>query len=180
MSTLIIFDWDDTLLPTTCLEKGGDRVALDTISTSVIRVLTEAQKYGTVMIITIAEKGWVEESCHRYMPRCAPILAHIVVFSARTTYEWMFDSPYTWKILAFQIASVNFSQVLSIGDTNAERNAVLQLDHVIRAKSIQLKAFPTADTILEQLDGLAARFRKIITHEGDLDIRFKDLKTSSK
>jgi hypothetical protein len=181
MDTLIIFDWDDTLFPS-CMEKPlDDGDALDTISTSVIRVLTEAQKYGTVMIITNAEKGWVEESCRRYMPRCVSILETIVVLSARTTYEWIFeDSPYTWKAFAFQIASINFSQVLSIGDRDMERYATLKLDPAIRAKSIKLEEFPTTDTIIQQLDKLTLLLSDILAHEGDIDIRLRDLKPPSK
>lgn len=181
MGTLIIFDWDDTLLPTSWLENTDpDSVTLDTISTAVIRVLLEAKKYGTVMIITNAQKGWVEETCRRYLPRCVAILETIAVFSARTTYEWIFDSPYSWKIFAFQIASINFSHIVSIGDTDAERYATLKLDHDIRAKSIQLKESPSVDTLLHQLDGLTTLLHDIIAYEGHMDVRFTDLEASSK
>ena len=185
METLIIFDWDDTLLPTTWLEnQNPDSITLDimdTNSTSVIRVLTEAQKYGTVMIITNAQKGWVEESCRRYMPQCVPILETIVILSARTTYEWIFeDSPYTWKIFAFQIASINSNHVLSIGDMDIERRATLKLDSAILAKSIKLEESPTLETLLHQLDKLTALFQEIIEFEGDIDIHLKELKTTSK
>ena len=114
-TTTIIFDWDDTLLPSSWLSVKGLRLdypaqlpqdVLDELTThqeSVCAVLTKAMQCGTVVIITNAETGWVELSAQRFMPRVAPLLASICVFSARSTFEPMFpDNPLQWKVAAFK------------------------------------------------------------------------------
>ena len=78
-TTTIIFDWDDTLLPSSWLSVKGLRLdypaqlpkdvidELETHQESVCAVLTKAAQCGTVVIITNAETGWVELSAPRFM-----------------------------------------------------------------------------------------------------------------
>ena len=182
MDTVLIFDWDDTLLPTTWLHKTGiiqggptseHITILEAISTSVITLLTEAQKYGTVKIVTNAEKGWVESSCRKFLPRCSSLLTSIPIFSARGTYEWLYpESPYMWKILAFQIVTINYSQVISIGDNNAERHAVKELNDSFRTKSVKLEETPSMETFTKQLEALPTVLADLVAHDGDLDVYY--------
>ena len=76
---LIIFDWDDTLFPTSYLnpadesqynilkERFGGYLA--EIEDQGIQLLTSCLKNATVVIITNAKKGWVEFSSNFFMPR---------------------------------------------------------------------------------------------------------------
>ena len=191
MDTVLIFDWDDTLLPTTWLQKSNllqeeprkqtdeQRDILDGISTSVITLLTEAQKYATVKIVTNAQKGWVQSSCREFMPRCSALIESVPIFSARTTYEWLYpDKPYMWKILAFQIVTINYSQVISIGDTDAERLAALELHDSLRIKTIKLEEMPAIETIARQLKMLSSLLGPIVVFEENMDV-FYDLEASS-
>lgn len=183
MDTVFIFDWDDTLMPTTWLHENDtnkdDRDILDAISASVSRLLTEAQKHGTVKIVTNAQRDWVQSSCRDFLPRCVGLLETIPVISARGVYEWLYpDNPIMWKILAFQIATVNHSQVISIGDTHAERIAALKLNSSFRIKSIKLEELPEIETFAHQLQMLPALLAPIVAYEGDMDV-FYDLETPS-
>lgn len=65
-------------------------------------MLELAITYGKVYIITNAADGWVEFSCRKFMPSVFPILAKIIIISARSRYESKFpgDVP-QWKINAF-------------------------------------------------------------------------------
>lgn len=110
--TAIIFDWDDTLLCTSFINPSGvyQNVELGAAVQAHIKVLEAKVKqmlelaitYGKVYIITNAADGWVEFSCRKFMPSCFPILAKIIIISARSRYESKFpgDVP-KWKINAF-------------------------------------------------------------------------------
>lgn len=113
-NTLIIFDWDDTLMASSWLSRNGmgleaPRVVPSHITTpmrklgvAVRTILTSAIKMGQVVIITNAETGWVELSAQKFMPSVVPMLSQVKVVSARSTYEPRYpDSPISWKIAAF-------------------------------------------------------------------------------
>lgn len=151
--TVIIFDWDDTLLASSWLARNGmglDEPAIvpahistpmSALGASVYSLLTAAMEHGQVVIITNAETGWVELSAAKFMPEVLPLLPKMRVVSARSTYEPMFpDSPSDWKVAAFtQELSTAFSSksktlrraasppkrtVVSFGDSVYERTAV--------------------------------------------------------
>ena len=124
--TLIILDWDDTLLPsrvaTRCMQPRAPTlgppklpptltVDLDLLSEDVISLLKTCKARGRVIIVTNAMKGWVETSGKRLLPR---VLAHIAqeqipIVSAqhdwyaprRRTYNG-FDDPTEWKAACFK------------------------------------------------------------------------------
>jgi len=112
--TELIFDWDDTLLPSTWLVKQGlrldfpevlpesARVTLRRIEEGIIALLTKAKSYGKVIIITNAETGWVELSAQRFVPGVIPYLKDIKVLSARSTFESQYQEPFEWKVAAFR------------------------------------------------------------------------------
>jgi len=111
---LIIFDWDDTLSPSSwiaslgmhpdsCVVTGTVKDQLEVIGGSIRRLLDHASKFGTVAIVTNAETGWIEMCCKKFFPS---LLEHVVtnfeILSARTTYEGRgFRSPFEWKVQAF-------------------------------------------------------------------------------
>lgn len=71
---VIFFDWDDTLFPSTFLASKGFRLdthpdrfvnllePLQELESCVLDVLRLAMSFGTVIIITNAEQGWVQLS----------------------------------------------------------------------------------------------------------------------
>ncbi|DAZ99204.1 TPA: hypothetical protein N0F65_008237 [Lagenidium giganteum] len=102
--TVVVFDWDDTLCPSSWLHTHDllpkyrghqieltdeQRQVLEQISTNVIRLLKKAVSFGPVFIVTAAEYGWVEMSCAMYMPSVQHMLemADIHIVSARSWYE---------------------------------------------------------------------------------------------
>jgi hypothetical protein len=158
--TTIIFDWDDTLLPSSWLSVKGLRLdypaqlpedVLDELKThqeSVCAVLVKAMQCGTVVIITNAETGWVELSAQRFMPRVAPLLASICVFSARSTYEPMYpNDPLQWKVAAFK-QLVGHTQPMNIVEDAVTKN---------NANGVGRDCSPsTNDAALDHIDSDAA------------------------
>jgi len=113
-NTVIMFDWDDTLLASSFLSAQGFR--LDTVEPTtgevdaqlraleacVCSVLTLALRYGHVNIVTNAETGWVQLSAQKFMPLVVPFLSKVTVISARSTFESQHpDQPLKWKFYAF-------------------------------------------------------------------------------
>jgi len=113
-NTVIMFDWDDTLLASSFLSGAGYR--LDSIDVAnpevdaqlrqlelcVCTLLNLALKYGHVNIVTNAETGWVQLSAQKFMPLVVPLLSRVTVISARSTFEAAHpDAPLKWKYYAF-------------------------------------------------------------------------------
>jgi hypothetical protein len=151
--TVIIFDWDDTLLASSFLSSRGYRLdsemektpeheaveqQLNELESAVTSLLNLALSYGAVHIVTNAETGWVQLSAQKFMPGLVPLLSKVQVLSARSTFEPMHpDSPLKWKFFAFQDKLSSHSSgdykastpaakknVISFGDSHVEREAV--------------------------------------------------------
>jgi hypothetical protein len=112
--TQLIFDWDDTICPSSFLSNCPYpneaamplelRNVFDTISQTAMLVLNIAMNYGNVTIITNSDNGWVHHSCRLYLPRLLPFLeqGRVRVVSARSNYEGLYPSqPLCWKAAAF-------------------------------------------------------------------------------
>jgi hypothetical protein len=117
-NTVIMFDWDDTLLASSFLSARGYRVdcvespavlsdpsdaaQLKAQEQCVVALITLALSYGNVNIVTNAETGWVELSAQKFMPAVLPLLSRVTVLSARSTFEPAHpEAPLKWKYYAF-------------------------------------------------------------------------------
>ena len=82
-NSLIIFDWDDTLFPTSFLAKNGYfseniflsekdekiRKKLEILEKSVLQLINISLSKGKIFIITNASEGWVEYTSSKYYPK---------------------------------------------------------------------------------------------------------------
>eukprot|EP01071_Lankesteria_metandrocarpae_P011524 Lankesteria_metandrocarpae@DN5450_c0_g1_i4.p1 len=145
--SLLLFDWDDTILPSSWL--GGHRMtldaasyvpcdmrrALDKLAVHAREMLALAAENGTVVLVTNAEEGWIDLSCKKFLPTLAPFLSNIRQLSARSKFESpRFTNPCVWKQLAFREEILRFygkksryttKNILSFGDSAHERLALL-------------------------------------------------------
>eukprot|EP00922_Rhytidocystis_sp_ex-Travisia-forbesii_P063478 GHVS01094445.1.p1 GENE.GHVS01094445.1~~GHVS01094445.1.p1 ORF type:complete len:335 (+),score=80.78 GHVS01094445.1:84-1088(+) len=126
--TVIIFDWDDTLLSTSYINLRGQEgltplalAQLESVARNVISLLELAKKMGRVFIITNAMEGWVEYSVEKYLPSAQQLVTSIKIISARNRYEAAFPGEYyQWKIQAFlevqrQLNSEIITNLISVG-----------------------------------------------------------------
>jgi len=111
-NSIIIFDWDDTICPSSFVDRAGvDNYKklpkrchnlFTEIEKCTEKCLAEAAKYGEVIIITNSDEGWVKYSAERYLPGLLPILKNYRIVSARTRYEKFYpNQPLCWKAAAF-------------------------------------------------------------------------------
>jgi len=198
----IIFDWDDTLMPSTWLQQQGlaitpgsalpsdeQKEELHRVSRCVIRTLRRAKRLGHVMILTNAEKGWVELACSKFLPEVAPLLEGVKILSARSTFEQATVvsplSPLLWKRQAFSREIAAFLQrptkyatpdcqkhMISVGDSMQERTALMEstVDQDCWAKSLKLLERPSPAHLVKQHRLLCSCLRSFIDYEGSLDL----------
>jgi len=99
--TIIIFDWDDTLCPSSWI-RANKRVLsffrpapniekfqrpLRELTANCEALLKFAMKLGTVIIVTNAMEPWVETSCRNFLPGLMPLVSELPVIYARSIYE---------------------------------------------------------------------------------------------
>lgn len=109
---VIIFDWDDTICPSTFVDQCKVQSfndfplhfqnLMDDVGRTAEKCLAAAAKYGEVIIITNSDDGWVHFSASRYIPYLLPVISKYRIVSARTDYEHFYPGqPLCWKAAAF-------------------------------------------------------------------------------
>ena len=201
--TAAIIDWDDTICPSTHLASLGLRVDdvdhlsddlradLEELEDAAIGILKEALRFGTVIIITNAEAGWVEMSGQRFLPRVIKFMDHadIKVVSARTAYECDFpNSPVNWKVAAFS-AEVHEMflhdddlNLLVLGDSVSERDAAHSLVHQLptsRIKTVKFVERPSIDQLRRQTELVRSSYRELCHYNSSFDVNLTLTSSSS-
>jgi hypothetical protein len=189
--TVIIFDWDDTLLASSYLSAKGYRLdssleadtelkaELRELEQCICKVVTMALQHGEVHIVTNAEHGWVQLSAEKFIPAVLPLLNQVTVLSARSTFEPSYpEAPLKWKLCAFQhklkVSECKLPKnVISFGDSHVEREAVQHATRGLsntKTKSIKFAERPSMEQLKKQLELVTNCFQYILTHDGDLDL----------
>ena len=195
-NSIIIFDWDDTLLPTSFLTPGGifneeiqltdsDVEKLKKIEECVFLLLTESIEKGNVYIITNAGKGWVEFSANKFYPSILGLLKKIEIISARGEYEKICPgNSRQWKIEAFLnlLKYVNIklvTNIICIGDSLFEMEAGRILASKFKEafiKTIKFREAPKLDELIKQLKLVCHQFNSIYSSIKNLTIRVEKKK----
>uniref|UniRef100_A0A7S4SGU7 Uncharacterized protein n=1 Tax=Alexandrium monilatum TaxID=311494 RepID=A0A7S4SGU7_9DINO len=184
--TVIIFDWDDTLLCTSFLQRyQGPRLtpmiasALRGIQGLTKQLLKLAVRFGHTFIITNAMQGWVERSAATYVPELLPILRAVPVISARSQYEPQFpDQVGQWKTQAFLEVQRNLdsrviTNLISLGDSSHDIAAAQSMGRLfsnVMTKTIKFAKNPSPEELVRQLEKLSAKFGQIVETARDLEI----------
>jgi len=196
--TFFIFDWDDTVLPSSWVQRQGlrldagsrvtpeQREQLATVAEAAAKTLRAARQHGTVILVTNAERGWIELSCQKFMPTLAPMLESLRMVSARTAYEGAgCKSPLDWKLRAFDAEIMKFfgsdvaldaskrKNVLSLGDSVHEREALLRAASALpncHPKSLKFVERPDLSQICKQHELINSCFEQVVHHIGHLDL----------
>ena len=197
-NSLIIFDWDDTLLPTTFLTQGGifneniiitenDQKKIEKLENSALKLLNMALTKGDVYIITNAGVGWVEYSAQKFYPSVFEILPKIQIISARG--EWEKDYPgdsRKWKIQTFlslkdKLDTKLVTNIICLGDSLFEIEAGRVLANSFKeafVKTIKFKEGPKLEELNKQLMLVENQFNSICSAVKNLTIRVEKKKKS--
>lgn len=194
--TLLIFDWDDTILPSTWIQAQGlrldnasvlsdeQREQLAVMAQCAIRTLRAAKRYGTVVLVTNAERGWIELSSRKFLPTLCPLLESVKILSARAAYEKPgVTLPSQWKSFAFRDEIAKFYEplgpewtkhIISFGDAMHERLAVFQATSGMAnccVKSFKFMEKPDLEQLLKEHGLIYWCLRHIASHDGTLDLQ---------
>jgi len=176
--TIVIFDWDDTLLCTSYLANlHGQSLPpsiqrlLQSIAATGRKLLELSLRAGRTFIVTNAMRKWVESSAETYLPELLPMLQQVGVVSARDRYEEQFPKEVgKWKACAFhdvrsKLDSEAVTNVVSLGDSRYEIEAARAMGKEfarVRIKTVKLQEEPTPRELLRELELLADRFGTIV------------------
>lgn len=189
--TVVVFDWDDTILPTSWLERihaltGGSPLRpeiqrqMAQLCTVAAQTLTLAGTLGVVIIITNSAPGWVDQSCQLFMPQIAAQVRNYPIFSKPM------HAPLTFKITTFRRECRQYRNLISVGDGDAERAASLRLqapadrkgivggdplDANRRVKSVKLLELPTCQQLIAEHEMLQVRLPDVAAFQGSLDLK---------
>ncbi|SOV16189.1 HAD domain ookinete protein, putative [Plasmodium gaboni] len=176
---LIVFDYDDTILPTSWITSKMKLSLYDTIppyinelfnklSEVVINTLNLCSTQGKLVIVTNASLEWLINSAKKYIPMVWSFIMHknIRIISARDTLINSLIDPKDWKkvifhqiineILAPYLYNTSFiCFIYSVGDGNDERNAcffISQLNQYSSCifKSLKFLSEPTCQKLIAE------------------------------
>ena len=195
-NSIIIFDWDDTLFPTSSLIKNGiytdniiltekEKEKIANLEELVLKVLTLSIEKGDTFIITNAGKGWVEFSSMKYYPKIKKVLEKIKIISARENYENKYpNNSQMWKMLSFLDVYKNLNcnlvtNIICLGDSFIEIQAGLKLASMFTQAFIKVVKFrecPKFDELIKQLKLIYDQFNSIYSSVKNLTIKVEKKK----
>ncbi|KAJ1604429.1 apicomplexan-conserved protein [Cryptosporidium canis] len=177
--TLIIVDWDDTLLPTTWLSWNKELDLKNTNFGGIVRdFLKKATELGQVVIVTNADPRWVYETSELYLPEILYYLRVIPICSARQFAKGDPSDMKNWKYRAFNCVIQQFSNsfegiknIISIGDSQWDRDAVFNVFEnnkrvEIIPKAVKFLGSPSFEALGEEILILTSKLEEIVMTDG--------------
>lgn len=190
-NSIIIFDWDDTLLCTTFLTPNGifydnlkiekkDLEKITKLESLTYSILNSSIEKGDTFIITNAAPGWVEYSAKRFYPKVFPLLSKIHIISARGEFEKKHPGDSRqWKILTFLkmvkiIDTKLVTNLICLGDSLIEMEAA----HILASKfshafikTVKFRENPSPEELFKQLQLILDQFEHIFSAVKNLTIK---------
>jgi len=189
--SIIILDWDDTLLCTSYLITLGIKSMTPTIKCilkpldeAASQLLKKASSSGNTFIITNAEEGWVQHSAQVFLPKTFSVIEEndITIISARSCYEKIYpEEKQRWKQEAFlsllgQYEREIVTNLVCIGDSSVEIDAAYHLGKQFEkalVKTIKFKELPKPEELLKQQKLMLDKFDQIFVGLRDMAIRLE-------
>jgi len=184
--TVIIFDWDDTLLCTSAINsQKWEPQQLEQLESIVKTILHTAMLMGETLIVTNGIESWVQRSASRYLPGLLPTLSRLMVVSARSKYEHAHPGdPIMWKCETFKeilanrhgglhcnASSVN---LVVLGDSDPEIEAAQRATKVLSSDSlvkiVKFQASPSVTELLGQLRRVERELGQIVEEDHNVNI----------
>mmetsp|Transcript_15747 Transcript_15747/g.38069 ORF Transcript_15747/g.38069 Transcript_15747/m.38069 type:complete len:255 (-) Transcript_15747:356-1120(-) len=204
--TLILLDYDDTLLPTSYLRSlqllpqstdpwdgpgelcNSVRSVLKSLDTEAARLLCLLKKSGNLILITNGVEGWIARTAPHFLPETWEEIQTVQHYSARHKHSGESDCPFYWKQKAYfdemrthSYGRQAYMNVVSIGDSPVEREALVRSSgHFANAipKSVKLAEQPEPGVLQQELGTLAAHLSTLVGFVGPLDLQLGGMATT--
>lgn len=205
---LFLLDWDDTLCPTSWIDTQSHATPfamgfaprpswaqLEELGKAVKAFVDEAGRFGTVAIVTMAERPWVQVSLREFLPGAAESIEKLQVFYARESFMTRaIPGACQMTILkrrAMQIAmdaillrlgrGASFECLVSIGDNEAEKKAAMEVGQEFQSKglikvtkTVKLRAKPTIEQMTTQVKKLQEILPRLVEQTGKRNLVSSD------
>jgi len=178
-STVIIFDWDDTLLCSTAIrEQQWNVEELQNLEVAIEMMLRAAMSLAETLIVTNGNATWVRDSARRFLPGVLPMLSQIRIVSARALYEDTYPGdPFMWKHVAFEelLPKGRFENgvnLIALGDQFPELDAARNVTQVIGSslvKTVKFQETPSVPELLGQLGQMEQMLCRIVKESESQD-----------
>jgi len=189
-STLIIYDWDDTLFPTSMITQHKNNESqrdLNELDNHIVKLLSKSLHLGYPIIITNATRSWVKDSANKYYSKTYSYMIknNIPVISAREfANSNNVDDHMQWKNITFKYflsilmnKNKNIKTILSIGDALYEKIALEQFGKIINKnehksyiKTVKYISRPTILNLLKENILIYNNLENIISRNNHSDI----------
>ena len=173
MENLIIYDFDDTLFPTYqyISNKNNNLINyIDLLDDIVYDLLNKSLENSDVIIVTNGSKKWLNMILPLYTKSNILINNKIKIIYARETNNNFIN----YKIKPFIDFTLKHKNIISIGDSNSEYNALIYLINHNKnyLKNIKLINSPTIEELIEELVILKDSIFHIIMFNQHIDYLF--------
>jgi len=169
-NTVIIFDWDDTLLCSSALHCCLPNQFVE-LEEAVETILLMSMSLGRTIIVTNAMESWITETTRRFMPRLMPILERLLIVYARKNWErlWPGDT-FAWKRECFrELLHDELGRDLNLvvlGDSLSEIRAAEALAEFLGSsalvKTVKFKALPSPTDLLGELRTILPELSRLV------------------
>lgn len=189
--TVIIWDWDDTLLCSSALRLSQpSSELLQQLERTVEDILCTSMSLGQTLIVTNGTELWIQESAARFLPGLLPVINNLTTISARTKYERAYpEDPFAWKRETFRdllnewAPSGGYSSPVGDSTPTAEMNVVAIGDswYEIEAarsifgsnyhcrnslKTVKFREVPSLQELLGQLRRCTQELSHVVSMDG--------------
>lgn len=174
--TVIVFDWDDTLLCTSSILKHKwSAEDLSELQDTVKALLSEALLLGEVLIVTNGVATWVADTAEKFFPGLKPLLERTKIISARSLYEDRFPSdPFAWKRHTFndifaprKDTCPRGINLIVMGDSAAEIEAAIHTADILgpssKVKTLKFVENPGVNELMGQLRRVTQNLGSIVS-----------------
>jgi hypothetical protein len=190
-SSLLIYDWDDTLFPTSWMHAMNIEIPENSknhfkkVDIEIKALLILSVSISRTVIVTNANKKWIQK-CLIVLPLTKSIIEkyEIEIVSARDDYsEQYLDNIGMWKIKSFEDLFKKYkpNNIIAVGDAHYEINAVVNLYNKSNTqqrffKTLKCVTIPSYQDILDQNKYLIKISKSLVNNKKNYDLLFKNTK----
>ena len=192
-TSIIIYDWDDTIIPTTYImnnRKIPEKYmnCLEFIQKNVYDIITHCiLLHRTQYIVTNSQEKWVDDCLKRFFPKCSKLISkYVKIISASDNYIDRYpNNPYEWKRRAIKhiIHHIkkqhNDIDIISLGDAINDRNIIIKLgkeNQNVNVKHVKFMESPSPMMLSKELELFLSKLDFL--HNLETDVDFKLILTS--
>jgi hypothetical protein len=176
-TSLVIFDWDDTLFPTSLgshlISKDVNSLLLKKLDKKIYKLINKCLLTSTVIIVSNATRPWIIHSCKLAYPQTYQLFnKSVTVISARDMCNKIQEHDMNvWKIRtcrAYLDMKPQIKYVISLGDSIQDEITINALKKIYKNKLFTFVKFqqaPTVELLYKEIKYVSKKLNKLMKKE---------------